>query len=492
MADFLLRYVLLAFVAYVFYRFIHVDSRLRAIPTVGPSSLFLSWFRVNTLMTDFRIYLQEGYQKHHGSAFKVALLDRWSVFVGDSRMIEDMRRAPDDLLSARVNTEDGLSIKYTLGKELTYSQSHIDVVRGALTKQFGGKFLETREEVMAAFDDEIPVTKDWMQVGLKDTLLRIISRSSNRLFVGLPLCREPVYRDLNINLIFQLNDDFNIFSMCPEFLKPLVAPLVGVSRPTALRGVELLRPLVQSRLDDFHNGNESPNDLISWLIEEAPPEGRTVHDLAIRVLFINTAAIRTTAESFTFALYFLAAYPHYVAPLREEIEAVINEHGWTRTALGKMIKMDSFLKESQRMTGISAATMGRQAMSDFTFSNGTTVPAGTVLAVTSRDIHADETMYPNAREFQGFRYSDMRMLEGQALKHHFVTTGADYMGFGHGKHACPGRFFAARTLTLMLSHVLMVYDVKFADDRQVPPEPVTLGFTVSPDFTPKVLFRARV
>lgn len=58
-------------------------------------------------------------------------------------------------------------------------------------------------------------------------------------------------------------------------------------------------------------------------------------------------------QSFTHALYHLAAEPHYLKPLREEIEAVIAEEGWTKVAMTKMHKLDSFFKESQRYNGIS-------------------------------------------------------------------------------------------------------------------------------------------
>ncbi|KAJ7589668.1 cytochrome P450 [Mycena floridula] len=313
MADLqLLLYLLLGLSTYVFLRFILVDARLRAIPAIGPPSLFSSFFVLDRLINDIGPYLEEGYRKNRGSAFKIGLGDRWAVIVSGSRMIEDIRRAPDDQLSANINN-DGIAIEYTLGKELNENGYHINVVRGALTKQFGGKFLETREEVITAFEDEIPATKNWVKVDLKDTLRRIVSRSSNRLFVGLPLCRDPEYRDLNIDLSLKMAQDGTRLSLCPTFLKPLIAPLVGISRLTVLRGVELLRPLLQSRLDDYGMGNDSQNDLISWLIKEASPQNRTVDDLARRVLFVNHAAIHTTSMSFTYALYYLAAYPEYVA-----------------------------------------------------------------------------------------------------------------------------------------------------------------------------------
>ena len=59
-----------------------------------------------------------------------------------------------------------------------------------------------------------------------------------------------------------------------------------------------------------------------------------------------------TLQVFTYALYNLAANPQYVQPLREEVEAIIDKEGWSKTSLSKMRKVDSFLKESLRMESI--------------------------------------------------------------------------------------------------------------------------------------------
>lgn len=54
-------------------------------------------------------------------------------------------------------------------------------------------------------------------------------------------------------------------------------------------------------------------------------------------------------QSFTQALYDLATHPEYVPEMRKEVESVIAVHGWTKAAMKEMRKVDSFLKESQRM-----------------------------------------------------------------------------------------------------------------------------------------------
>ena len=36
-------------------------------------------------------------------------------------------------------------------------------------------------------------------------------------------------------------------------------------------------------------------------------------------------------------------------PLREEVEEIIKQEGWTKAAIDQMYKLDSFIKESQRL-----------------------------------------------------------------------------------------------------------------------------------------------
>ena len=51
-------------------------------------------------------------------------------------------------------------------------------------------------------------------------------------------------------------------------------------------------------------------------------------------------------------LYHLAACPEYQQPLRDEIQASVDAEGWTKAAVGKMWKLDSLLRESQRYNSI--------------------------------------------------------------------------------------------------------------------------------------------
>lgn len=59
-------------------------------------------------------------------------------------------------------------------------------------------------------------------------------------------------------------------------------------------------------------------------------------------------------QTFTQALYDLAAHPEYAQPMRDEVDAIVEEEGWTKNSMSKMRKIDSFLRESQRFHGLSS------------------------------------------------------------------------------------------------------------------------------------------
>lgn len=65
---------------------------------------------------------------------------------------------------------------------------------------------------------------------------------------------------------------------------------------------------------------------------------------------------------------------------------------------------------------------------------------------------------------------------------HFVSTSEKHFGFGHGSHACPGRFFAANEVKIALAHLLLKYDWKLpegADDPQ--PSSFSMIFVADPN-----------
>lgn len=51
-------------------------------------------------------------------------------------------------------------------------------------------------------------------------------------------------------------------------------------------------------------------------------------------------------------MLYLAEHAECIAPIREEIEAVIAQEGYSKAAMAKFRKLDSLLKEFQRFQGM--------------------------------------------------------------------------------------------------------------------------------------------
>ncbi|EKM50926.1 uncharacterized protein PHACADRAFT_262822 [Phanerochaete carnosa HHB-10118-sp] len=144
------------------------------------------------------------------------------------------------------------------------------------------------------------------------------------------------------------------------------------------------RSMMEQYGDDWP---DKPNDLLQWLMEAAEGIEREPRALAARVLAVCFAAIHTFSMSFTHALYHLAAHPEYTKPLREEVEAIVAEYGWSKDSLQKMHKVDSFLKECQRLDSLISFLIERKALKDFTFFDGTFIPKGSHVSTSRVMVH---------------------------------------------------------------------------------------------------------
>ncbi|KAF9254472.1 hypothetical protein L218DRAFT_487968 [Marasmius fiardii PR-910] len=82
----------------------------------------------------------------------------------------------------------------------------------------------------------------------------IVVRASNRLFVGLPLCRDPDYCDLNISFTISVVINATIISVFPRFLHPIVGRIFTVGKSSLRRALRLLRPIIEERIQCVYDG----------------------------------------------------------------------------------------------------------------------------------------------------------------------------------------------------------------------------------------------
>ncbi|KIL60262.1 hypothetical protein M378DRAFT_26590 [Amanita muscaria Koide BX008] len=364
---------------------------------VGPSGTLTSYIGAIRFLFHSQEMVQEGYNKFHGSLFKIPTLTSWIIVATGGKLIDEIRRSPDDALSAPEaikESKKALYSEFTIGPEHIDDPFHIEVVKRPLTKNIGAKLADVQDEIMAAFEDYIPATEsEWTRITAYPTIMDIVCRASNRMFVGLPLCRDPDWLELNKNFTIDVAKSAIFLNFVPSALRPFAASLIRSIPNNIKRGTKHLEPLLRERVEqDAKYGEdwpERPNDIVTWMLEVTKDRQRGVRDLVNAVLIINFAAIHTTTMTFTYTMYELATRPEYVKPLRDEIEAVINEEGWSKDSIRKLRKVDSFIKECLRLSNFSLVTMARKALRDLTLSDGTPIPAGSTVAVPFNPVHTD-------------------------------------------------------------------------------------------------------
>lgn len=227
------------------------------------------------------------------------------------------------------------------------------------------------------------------------------------------------------------------------------------------------------------------NDAIEWFKQIA--NGRKYNAANVQ-LTLSFVAIHTTADAITQILFDLAQNPEYIKPLREEVIRVLGEQGWKKTSLYNMKMLDSVLKESQRMRPINETSLQRLAISNVKLSDGTVLPRGGLLAVASSRRY-DPKYYPNPEKFDGFRFLKMREEPGKENVAQYVSTSPDHLGFGHGNHACPGRFFASNEIKIIFCHILLKYDWRLVPGKN--PETMIHGFNLAADHKTPLEIRRR-
>lgn len=127
-------------------------------------------------------------------------------------------------------------------------------------------------------------------------------------------------------------------------------------------------------------------------------------------------------------------------------------------------------------------------MEDIKLSDGLVIHKGDTIVTPGYGMW-DSSVYPDADTFDGHRFLRMREHPEQEHGAQLVTTGPNHLGFGHGKSACPGRFFGALEAKVILAHLLLNFDLKFAPGTD--PKVLDVGFALVPDPFAKVMIRRR-
>ncbi|KAL3595806.1 hypothetical protein FPOAC2_10174 [Fusarium poae] len=499
---------LIVFLAYTIYQLFLKPSNLPDLPIIGARKgdwfpLFQARIR-NSL--DVKAVLNSSYAQYKNQATILPLLDGGNVIFLPRSDTKFASEQPTDELSMHKSVEHDLQTDWTtMDPSLTHDPIHLDLVLTRLTKEVGNLIPHLADELEHVVGKHWGTSSDWTEICIFEKTQQITSAMSNRAFVGFPLCRNEEMLDMGIAFAQDIPISSMLLKPFPNFLKPLVAPIIALPNRIHNKKFErILKPEIQARLAEYDaqaTESEKPpksnrNDYLQWLIEQAKdignPKNWKVSALSERVLLLNFASIHTTTFSVTHALLDIAASPpELITELRDEIRSVLRQHDgqWNKRAVAQLEKLDSAIRESQRKNSIVSVAVSRTVVAEkgVTFPSGTHVAKGHRIAVPGYSVLQDSEIYPEPKTFKPLRFYDARKDEKdgyvKSARNALPTTSKDFLAWGLGRNACPGRFFASNEIKMMLAYMLLNYDIEHLEKRprntwivqnRIPPMKATL------------------
>jgi cytochrome P450 len=386
--------------------------------------------------------------------------------------------------------------------------------------------MDVWDELGCALDDTWGTdTENWKEVCLFENMMNVIARVSNRVFVGLPLCRNETYLKAMGNFAQDIMTTTVAIRFVPKLLTPIFGHLFAIPNHIHHRQAAALNlPIIKERLANIARKDkdpnflwEEPNDYLTWHIRLAQAENRQEElepeRISRRLLPINFAAIHTTVFTITNCFFDLLA-PQSVNVSESPVEVIraeaksnyISADGtWTKDSLSHLTHSDSALRESMRVSNFLTRGLLRKVVAKDGVENkrsGFKLPHGAYVGVDVHSIQHDPEIYgATAESYDAFRFARAREEEyssdgsstggvdgdqkgGGALeskKLSLSTTSGTFLPFGHGRHAwyvitlciqrnmliyhSPGRFLVSHELKMLLAYATMFYEIEPLEAR---------------------------
>ena len=435
--------------------------------------------------------------------------------------VRRLMREPDNVLSVSANLDQNFATKYTM--PFLAHPTHENVIRKYLTKRLPELTPDIMDEVQVALAELWGTdTETFREVPILHICEKILARVENRVFVGLPLCRNDAYLKNTVGFALDVAVAGKIINVLPRILKPVLGHILTLpNRYHYHQAKKHLMPHIEERLRAYQSPEKKQsanNDFITWIIEDATKhgdaQGLDPQVISFRIIDVNFAGIHTSSFTSTNALVDIASCPadsdgtSLLESLREEATRVYTEEDgqWTKAGLERLVRIDSAIRESMRHTGIFYRGVMRKVVdpNGYQATPELRVPAGINVGTSAYSVHHDEEFYDNPHQYNPFRFSAPREMEAASMakdsdnsagrssekellegavakdKHNSLNqTTETFLGWGHGRKACPGRWFATDVMRLMIASMVMDYEIeplvprpnnKWLLDTVMPPE----------------------
>ncbi|KAK2604178.1 hypothetical protein N8I77_007129 [Diaporthe amygdali] len=451
-------------------------------PLVGSPVAIIPKFVLNLLYAWKATALaQQGYEKNKQSAFQL-IRNEGRVLVLPKSLLEELSRLPPNIAEPTAALERDLVGSFTGIDLILESRLHHSIVQRKLTPRLSLLLPRMEKATIAAFKTYLPLSDDWVEFEPYKEFSYISARLGAEIIVGPSFSDNPKWLHIAVEYTENLFRTVVILRCFPTWMRPILSRfLPSYYRGWALlySGKRLLGPRIQTLLDKNDRGvwqpsDENPDDLnvLSWLTSCAKGRDRRADMIGHVMVMVALAAVHTTLLRMVNVLYDVAAAPSDLKEqLLQEIASVARG-GWhdNGNPYDALAKLDSVLRESQRISPPTTLGMKRLFKEPYRFQDGTQVEAGTYACMPVYAIENDPLTTPNPEEFDGLRaFRASREVDSdKSHQYLFSSPGSDFLNFGYGKTACPGRFFASIAVKMVIVKALTDYEFKFLPHTQRP------------------------
>ncbi|KAI8337992.1 cytochrome P450 [Chlamydoabsidia padenii] len=415
------------------------------------------------------------WEKKLGPVFGAYLFGQYTTVVSGSQVREvflnddfdflaGIRREFDTILLSNGGDHHNLSVQVVAGsikKNLSpklpfYTSRVIEHLKIGL-KEFCGVVPEEGKE----FDHVYPLVQ------------HMVAKASASVFVGAELAKNEQLINSFKYMVLELGSELTpkpYLEFFPNLMR-LRMWYIGKTSKKVKRHRDQLRaalePQVEYRLNAMKENDSNwdrPNDFLQDILESnsIPSHVNPVDHCVEWVTQLIFAALHTTSENGTLTFYRLLDNPQVMEDLLEEQNKVLEQAGYddtvgpevfTREILNKFVKMDSVIRETCRLRndyiGLPHQNISNRTI---TLSGGAMIRPGERAHVNPFSNHRDETIQKVTDDIDTFKPYRFVNQDKNSTK-----VGEDFIFFGMGKHACPGRWFAIQEIKTIIAMMIRSY-----------------------------------
>nr|L0MYS5.1 RecName: Full=Fusicocca-1,10(14)-diene-8beta,16-diol C-9 hydroxylase; AltName: Full=Cytochrome P450 monooxygenase PaP450-3; AltName: Full=Fusicoccin A biosynthetic gene clusters protein 7 [Diaporthe amygdali]BAM71032.1 fusicocca-1,10(14)-diene-8beta,16-diol C-9 hydroxylase [Diaporthe amygdali] len=380
----------------------------------------------------------------------------------------------------------------------SFAGDHRELMHTVITKRLNRALprlaIEQSVEVADFLSHNWTDSNEWHSIPLYQMLMGLVARASVSAFLGPELARNERWIELNAQYTVVGIGAVHALRPWPRFLLPLVHhfhPKAKAVRAILSECRQIMEPILRRRAQakqGIQIKSAVSDTALDWFEEVAASIGQS-YDPTVAQLTFAVAAMHSTTDHLCQILIDLRDKTEVVAAARSELVDVVTREGWNQTALSQLKLMESIMKESQRMKPINRVINKRIVTEDLHLSNDVFLPKGSFVAVSGERMH-NPSIYEDPEQYDAYRFIK-KAEEGpeSARFSGYTSITTDSVGFGYGKHSCPGRSYVSQEMKVILSHILLKYDFRFPEGYQ--PKGVNNGFDSITDIMASCMIRRR-